>query len=190
MNPTTDRLLIDLAALAKGPIVITTPQLSDRAFELLSEGDVQGAVNLAVSMVDTLLKSGNTSALDCVLSTLEVEWLPIEVVMAFLAASKYSASDLPARAALVARFEAKVRTSGRTDTEVDALLRYVRADPSPPRSNRPPAKPPEACVCDQCMQRRREVDARSVPIERWAEAAWPFALIILAVIAMAQGFAR
>lgn len=167
--------------------------LSDQTVEVLNkraEVDVQGAVDLTVSMVDRLLKSGNTAALDRVLATLEVERLPIEVVLAFLSASKFSAPDLPARTGLVARFEARIRTSGRTDTEVEALMRYVRADPVPRRSNRPPAKPPEPCGCDQCRQYWRGVDARLVPIERWAEAAWPFALIILAVIAMAQGFAR
>jgi hypothetical protein len=102
--------------------------LCDRALEtiprLARSRDIQEAVDVAVGVVDVSLKAGHATLLDRTFGKLDPEVLPPEIVLAFLSTSKPGAWQLPAREALVERFEKAIKRQGRADA--NALMRFAR----------------------------------------------------------------
>ena len=91
---------------------------------LVHRRDIQDAVDVTVCLVDVSLKTENQAALNRVLSWVDPDVLPPEVVLAFLTTSRPAGERLDARAKLVSRFERAIRARRRPDA--DALVRFAQ----------------------------------------------------------------
>lgn len=78
---------------------------------LAQPGDTQHAVDIAVGIVDTALKTGQTETLNHVLDNVQPGW-PAEVIVAFWATTAIAADQLPSRSDLWDRFEQILSVSG------------------------------------------------------------------------------
>jgi hypothetical protein len=121
----------DLPEIVRGvePMVVARrlPELRwwlGRVYTLCSEGELNPALYLVLDELDELLHERNVARCDEILTGVDVDRMPTEVLLAFLMGTFRARVSLSARVAFLDRVETKLRST--TPDRVESLLASLR----------------------------------------------------------------
>lgn len=121
----------DLPEIVRGvePMVVARrlPELRwwlERVYTLCSEGELTPALYLVLDELDELLHERNVARCDQILAAVDVERMPVEVLLAFLMGTFRARTALRSRAELLDRIETRLRAE--TPDRVESLLTPLR----------------------------------------------------------------
>jgi len=84
------------------------PEWVERVYALSAEGQIDGAIDLVLDELDELLYARNAACCDEILAAVDVDRLPIEVMLAFLMETHRARHAMPRRVAFFARVERRL----------------------------------------------------------------------------------